>query len=153
MNTFLEYVMTPGLPAASRPASLVRLACWRSACRLAPRACSRTVASAWSSGLPSRARASALRIAPSVTPLLSPLSILEALIRGTLSHPGAELESGVPRLPGSRSEAPVVTDRHVRPAARRPHAAELHQPGDPVPVARVGGEQFEHRGVVRRLAG
>lgn len=66
MNTLFEYVMTPGRPAAARPASRTRAAEAARSSRSAPRAWRSTAASVASSATPSRARRSALRIALSV---------------------------------------------------------------------------------------
>src|SRR5580700_2160637 len=66
--------MVFGRPTASRPASRVRLAYSRSLSRSSPRACSRTVASSRSSGLPSRARASVRRMAEGV--IVPPRSLM-----------------------------------------------------------------------------
>src|SRR6185437_2305739 len=80
--------MTFGRLAASRPASLVRLAYSRSLCRSSPRAWSRTVASSTSSALPSLARASVRRMADAVgAPAPVPLS------------PSGSVTSPLPALP------------------------------------------------------
>src|SRR4051812_31375558 len=68
MKTLRLYVTTPGRPASTSPWSRTRAAVSHSACRSAPRAARSTVASSGSMALPSRARASARRIALSLGP-------------------------------------------------------------------------------------
>src|ERR1035437_3679569 len=55
------------------------------------------------------------------------------------------------RAPGL--EGAVVADGHARAVARGAGAAELDEPGHPVAVAGVGGQQLEHAGVVGDPAG
>ncbi len=69
MKTLFEYVMTPGLPAASRPASRTRAAEAARSVRFSPRAWSSTAASATSRATPSRARLRARRMEFSVGPV------------------------------------------------------------------------------------
>src|SRR5258705_4033955 len=69
MKTLFEYVMTPGWPAASRPASRTRAADAVRSSRSAPRACNSTAASVTSSATPSRARLSARRMEFAVGPV------------------------------------------------------------------------------------
>ncbi|CAM5300518.1 hypothetical protein SALBM217S_04776 [Streptomyces griseoloalbus] len=68
MNTLFEYVMTPGRPAASRPASRTRAAEAERSVSCSPRAWSSTAASETSRETPSRARLSARRREFSVGP-------------------------------------------------------------------------------------
>ncbi|CAM5367841.1 hypothetical protein SVIOM74S_07588 [Streptomyces violarus] len=68
-RALLEYVMTPGRPAASSPASRTRAAEAARSSRCASRAWSRTAASATSSETPSLARFRARRMEFSVGPV------------------------------------------------------------------------------------
>src|SRR5580692_5201457 len=153
--------MTPGRPAASSPASRARAARPSSAPRSSPRACSRVVASDWSSG-PLAARASARPTAAALTPSFSAWPMLEALMSCTLRQldPGfAPIPTATTAIDGS--EFPVVADGHPRAAALRPDgavagragaraavrpAAVAHpdQPGDAVPVPLERLEQLKH---------
>src|SRR5580700_11493983 len=155
--------MTPGRPAASSPASRVRAAWPSNAVRSSPLARSRTAASARSSPLPSRARASAWRIAASLTRLFSPWPILAALIPCTLRQLVAGFEPiATATTATAGSEIPVVADGHPRAAAlgsagtaavavrararARPGtlAAEADEPGRPVPVPLERLEERQH---------
>src|ERR1700741_1448559 len=69
MKTLLEYVMTPGRPAASSPASRTRAADEARSSRASPRAWSSTAASVTSRATPSRARLRARRMEFSVGPV------------------------------------------------------------------------------------
>ena len=61
MKTFFEYVITPGRPASSSPASRTEPATATNSSRASPRAVSRTAASSTSSERPWAARFSARR--------------------------------------------------------------------------------------------
>src|SRR5690242_5556745 len=155
--------MTFGRLAASRPASLVRLAYSRSFCRSSPRAWSRTVASSTSSALPSLARASVRRMADAVgvsalVPLSPSGSVTSPLPALTRKSPMLEpYVANFAPLAGPRwvagSEGAVVADGHAGAAARGGTAAQLDQAGHPVAVTGVGGEELEHAGVVGLAAG
>src|SRR5690349_21049752 len=69
MKTLFEYVMTPGRPAASRPASRTRAADAARSVRASPRAWRSTAASVTSRATPSRARLRARRREFSVGPV------------------------------------------------------------------------------------
>src|SRR6185437_8899041 len=101
--------MTFGRLAASRPASLVRLAYSRSLCRSSPRAWSRTVASSTSSALPSLARASVRRMADAVgapTPVpLSPSGSVTSPLPA-LPRKSPMFEPYVAKLPPARGTPP-----------------------------------------------
>src|SRR6202522_2492598 len=154
--------MTPGRPAASSPASRARAARSSSAPRSSPRACSRIIASDWSSGPPA-ARASARPTAASLTPSFSAWPMLEALISCTLRQldPGfAPIPTATTSIDGSKF--PVVGDGNPWAAAGRAAgpvagdadggarpsgpgaAAEPDQPGGSMPVSLERLEQLQH---------
>src|SRR5215813_6308736 len=69
---------------------------------------------------------------------------------GGASTPYALVRAVLRRL---RLDGAVVADGHPGAAPRGAAAAQLDEPGHPVAVPGVGGEEFEHAGVVGLAAG
>ena len=117
MNTFGEYVTTPGRPAATRPASRTRAATATNRSRSGPEAANNTAASATSNAAPRSARANARRTCCTVGCSFIQVRLASRPVKGAAGPAHGQTEVGAASVSGARVTVPSGSTGGLRSRA------------------------------------